>query len=289
MLHCIVVGYSTWDKVKTLLSQLTALQGLEHQTHYVDNLGDETVEQEISSLAQCKYYAWGNVGYGPAINAVLKELILDSNDQYLIMNDDVLFRSNCIETMVDAYLGLKKNHKRIGIISPTFVASKPHEDSSRYFKLARVKAKNHTRMLFGPAACWLLDYSFLEKVGGFFPSFFMYGEDLELINRGTSMGYAHYLIHDAFVTHDFKYPPANIKLRVMKEANIMSAHFLNTNRGKQSPHVFALKGLLVSFSRGQFARFKFILLGYFEFIKCYANLKITKSSYKRDEHFRFLT
>ena len=59
MLHCIVVGYSTWDKVKTLLSQLTALQGLEHQTHYVDNLGDETVELEISSLAQCNYYAWG--------------------------------------------------------------------------------------------------------------------------------------------------------------------------------------------------------------------------------------
>ena len=52
-----------------------------------------------------------------------------------------------------------------------------------------------------------------------------------------SMGYTHYLIHDAFVTHDFKYPPANIKLRVMKEANIMSAYFLNTNRGKQNKNM----------------------------------------------------
>ena len=173
MLHCIVVGYSTWDKVKTLLSQLTALQGLEHQTHYVDNLGDETVELEISSLAQCNYYAWGNVGYGSAINAVLKELILDSNDQYLVMNDDALFRGSCIETLMDAYLGLKQSHERIGIISPTFVASRPHDDSSRYFKLAGVKAKNHTRMSFGPAACWLLDYSYLEKVGGFFPPVFL--------------------------------------------------------------------------------------------------------------------
>ena len=92
----------------------------------------------------------------------------------------------------------------------------------------------------------------------------MYGEDLELLNRASYYGFKHYLVHDSLVLHDFDYPPKDESLRLMKETNLIAAHYLDLN-SRWKGHVFATKGLIVSFSRGQFTRFKFIFLGYLQF------------------------
>jgi len=289
MIHCIIVGFANWDKVATLMSQLCALNVAEKQIHFVDNLQNETTEKKVRSLEYCRYYSWGNIGYGSAINRVLRQLTLKANDLYLFMNDDIVLRNSCVETLVNSHERLKKRFENVGVISPTFASTDCNKDSSRYFRLKDKKEENYIEMEFGPAATWLVDYTFLKVVGGFYPRFFMFGEDEELLNRGTKEGFKHFLIQDAIVIHDFSYPPINNQLRLMKETNIMSAHYLNTNDNKKSPHIIAIKGLLVSFSRGQFLRFKYIVLGYLKFLAHLKFLKHSKVYHKNDVEFRYLT
>lgn len=287
MIHCIVVGYHKWREVEALVGQLASLEMDDVWIHFADNLGDSEIIKRVKVYPNVTYYSFRNIGFGNAANHILRSNQWPEDSLFVIMNDDILFKGNGFGHLVNTYNKISERQDNVGVVSPSFVASRSSEDSSRYFQLSKFNQGIYTEMIFGPAACWMVNYTFLKKVGGFYPGFFMYGEDLELLNRASYYGFKHYLVHDSLVLHDFDYPPKDESLRLMKETNLIAAHYLDLN-SRWKGHVFATKGLIVSFSRVQFTRFKFIFLGYIQFFLKSATLRRAKMNHKSPQDFRYI-
>lgn len=50
-------------------------------------------------------------------------------------------------------------------------------------------------------ACLMIDKNLFEKVGGFSPEYFMYGEDLDLCFKARQAGFLNYHVRDAVIVH----------------------------------------------------------------------------------------
>lgn len=293
MIHFIIVSYCNWDQISDLCDSALKYNKGEAsellQLHIVDNLGDDVIKLKVAGIPSAKYYHFGNVGYGQGFNNVLNQIQLLKSDLFIISNDDVKLKNlRPVKELIDAHFRLKKDVKNLGILSASYMSSDDFVDSSRYFKLTSNSIEGATQMLFGPGAFWLIGYDFINQVGGFYPGFFLYGEDLELINRGTHYRFKHFLIHNSVVIHDFNYPPEDKYLRILKEKNIISALFLNPQSKVKDPHMFAIKGLAVSLLFGNLARFGRILKGYFGFLLDMSKLKQDKTQLLNNKPFRFL-
>ena len=191
MIHCIVIGFHKWSRVEPLMRQLTSMATDQIEVHFADNLGDEEIHKQLSMLPYTNYYCFDNLGYGNAVNQILRSNHWNVDSLFIVMNDDAIFMGNGFNILAQTFKKIIVHNGNVGVVSPTFVATDSTKDSSRYFQLSNTKKENYSEMLFGPAACWMFDYAFLKKVGGFYPGFFMYGEDTELLNRATYYGLKH--------------------------------------------------------------------------------------------------
>lgn len=136
-----------------------------------------------------------NLGFGKANNIGIEKAYKNGADFFYLMNQDAWIYDDSIEKLLQVYEEYP-NKSEMGILSPM------HLDGSEMkldLFLDKYIAQNfETRMIsdfylnsrktfypikFINAAHWLIPKATIEKVGGFNPYFFHYGEDNEYVNR----------------------------------------------------------------------------------------------------------
>lgn len=137
-----------------------------------------------------------NLGFGKANNLGIEKAYKEGADFFYLMNQDAWIFEDSFQKMIDVYNSYP-NKEEIGIISPM------HLDGSEkkldlHFENYLGKNAVRNRLIsdiylqqqslwyeldFVNAAHWLLPRKTIEKIGGFNPFYFHYGEDYEYVNR----------------------------------------------------------------------------------------------------------
>jgi len=152
----------------------------------VDIIKEEFVQVELFDEKQ-------NLGFGKATNkGMSKALSMDANFLFLL-NQDAWIEKNTISHLVDAF----NMNQGYGIISPLHFAgsgfsldagfvnclSKKYDKKMQAEFLGIPDDPMANELSFINAAAWLVSRECLEKVGGFNPLFYHYGEDADFVNR----------------------------------------------------------------------------------------------------------
>jgi GT2 family glycosyltransferase len=187
-----------------------------------------------------------NLGFGKANNIGIEKAYKEGADFFYLMNQDAWIFEDSVQQLVDVY----KNHpdqEEIGILSPM------HLDGSEkkldfHFENYLGKYSKTNRLLsdlyldqqldwyeidFVNAAHWLLPKSTVEKIGGFNPFYFHYGEDYDYVNRVLFRGKKIILCPKSRVVHDTKqnykmmndeeaYKEKWLSLRLQKQTQFMN-------------------------------------------------------------------
>ena len=158
-----------------------------------------------------------NLGFGKANNLGIELAYKNGADFFYLMNQDAWIYEDTVQKLINFYENYH-NKVEIGILSPI------HLDGSekkleifveKYLGTNAVKDRIFTDLLlnrnrkyfeldFINAAHWFLPKDTVEKVGGFNPYFFHYGEDNEYVNRLRFKEKKTFLIKDCFAVHDGK-------------------------------------------------------------------------------------
>jgi len=153
-----------------------------------------------------------NLGFGKANNIGLKWALERNSDFVFLLNQDAWIDPIVIGKMVLVY----QQNKQYGILSPLhFSGDKTYLDNyfSTYINgfscqgiisdaLSGRKLREVYEISFVNAAFWLITRAVIEKVGGFDPLFFMYGEDVDYIQRVKFHGFKIGICPSALGYHD---------------------------------------------------------------------------------------
>lgn len=134
-----------------------------------------------------------NIGFGRANNIGIKKALDDGAQYVFLLNQDAWIEPNTIENLIVA----QQKEPEYGIVSPMHLNGKgdaldykfslyikPSNCKNLYSDIYLKKIKTTIYDVgFVNAAAWLISRDCIEKVGGFNPSFFHYGEDDNYIQR----------------------------------------------------------------------------------------------------------
>ena len=176
---------------------------------YDNNSTDRT--RSILSGLGVKYSSGPkNIGFGAANNIGLGYFLRSTHSHCFLLNQDAYITADTLQ----AYdLASIQPHS---IIAPLQLTG----DGVNFDKKFRDRYLNHEycpnfysdhyfgRLMdlypleFAPAAAWIMPKEVVERVGGFSPTFFHYGEDDNYVQRCHYHGIALYLAPKAIVLHD---------------------------------------------------------------------------------------
>lgn len=150
-----------------------------------------------------------NVGFGRAINYGFEIAQHEGYQFVLVLNQDATLKSDTLYMMLEFAKTL--NEKAWSLISPIHLDARG-ENREFYFDNNLREHSNSSDIKnsgqfqfqevdFINAACWLVNVSALQVMGGFNPRFFMYGEDLDFCNRSKWKGLKMYLLLNAHCLH----------------------------------------------------------------------------------------
>ncbi len=157
-----------------------------------------------------------NLGFGKANNIGIEKAYKEGADFFYLMNQDAWIYEDSIEKLLEVYNSYP-NKKEIGILSPMHIDGS--EKKLDIFIDKYIAHNFETRMIsdlyfqslepfyevnFINAAHWFLPKETIEKIGGFNPYFFHYGEDLEYVNRILFHKKKTLLVPGSKVVHDGK-------------------------------------------------------------------------------------
>ena len=158
-----------------------------------------------------------NLGFGKANNLGIESAYKKGADFFYLMNQDAWIYEDSVQKLLDFY-GNHSDKNEIGILSPVHLDGSENNVEifvEKYLAENAIKERifsdlllnnNHTfyELDFINAAHWFLTKDTIEKVGGFNPYFFHYGEDNEYVNRLRFQEKKIFLIKDCFAVHDGK-------------------------------------------------------------------------------------
>lgn len=221
----IIVTYNATPWLKSCLESCK-----NYKVVVVDNAStDETIAiikrdyPHVHLIQQSNNLGFGqanNIGIRYALDAGAKHVFLLNQDAYLVDN------------VLDKLVGFQEEHIQYGILSPIHItASKQKLDlnfssfmfseKSGQFYSDFVLANNKPPVYDVPfvnAAAWLISKACLEKVGGFDPLFFHYGEDDNYCQRVAFHGFKIGVVPDIYIIHDREE-------RIIKEIEVFSEDY----------------------------------------------------------------
>jgi GT2 family glycosyltransferase len=153
-----------------------------------------------------------NIGFGNANNIGIKKAYEAGADYVFLLNQDAWIKANTIEELIK----VAEQYKEYGVISPIHLNGEGNVldyGFSNYIAPSKCKGfysdvflENKNKRLyeigFVNAAAWLISRNCLEKVGGFNPAFFHYGEDNNYCQRVLFHQLKIGVYKDAFIYHD---------------------------------------------------------------------------------------
>lgn len=171
----------------------------------VDNSStDETVQYLKENFPEVEIYeATENMGFGAANNIGLKRA-LDAGFEYVyLLNSDAWILPDTLGLLMEA----AQKDSGYGILSPMQMSADMKTQDLRFAKwYDRRKPKDKETGIcevpFIMAAHWLLSRKAIETVGGFSPTFKLYGEDDNYIDRLHYFGFRVGVVPLAAAVHD---------------------------------------------------------------------------------------
>lgn len=130
-----------------------------------------------------------NLGFGRANNVGIHRALDEGFDFVLLLNQDAWLEKNTLGQLLRSH----QSQPDFGLISPV-----PYDATGQkldylyeqvYQKSMRPAAGHKVSEIeFVNAACWLIHRDVLQKIGGFHPHFFLYGEDSNYVHRVKATG-----------------------------------------------------------------------------------------------------
>ena len=240
-LSIIVVNYNVKEFILNMLASLQpALKNISSEIIVVDNDSEDNSVEAIRKkhpeviLIENKK----NLGFGTANNIGLEK---SSGKYILFLNPDTIVRQNTFSTMIDFFE--KNPHAGLAgckILNPDGSFQLPCRRGfpgpwTSFTKLTGLSSLFPKSKLFAKYNLTYLDENetyevdavsgafmmirreVYEKIGGFDPIFFMYGEDLDLCYRTQKEGYKVYYVHSTEIIH---YKGESTKRSTLDETNV---------------------------------------------------------------------
>ena len=148
-----------------------------------------------------------NLGFGQANNVGIRYAMDNGADFVMLLNQDASIKADAIQLLVNASDGLS-------MLSPMqlngdgsrldkhFKKSLLDSDNGWVDDVAVSKCKAMYKTNEVCAACWFMPRALIEKIGGFNPLFFHYGEDNNFLQRLDYHNISTFVIPHAFMCHD---------------------------------------------------------------------------------------
>ena len=205
----IVVTYNSLPWIETCLRSCG-----DYKIVIVDNnSSDQTISHiqshfpKVHLLPQSK-----NLGFGQANNLGISYALKQGAEYIFLLNQDAYLQEGCIDILIEVH----KKNTSYGILSPIHLngqGNRLDRNFSNYVNYAanpdfysdfvlKKPLKEIYEVPFVNAAGWLLSRDILEKVGGFDPIFFHYGEDDNFCQRARFHGFKIGVVPFAFLFHD---------------------------------------------------------------------------------------
>lgn len=205
----IVVTYNSLPWIDTCLRSCG-----EYKIIIVDNnSSDQTISHVKSNFPSVHLLPQnGNLGFGQANNIGIKYALEQGAEYVFLLNQDAYLQEGCIETLIETH----KKNITYGILSPihlngqgnrldrnfsNYINYTANPDFYSDFVLKKPLLEIY-EVPFVNAAGWLLSRDILEKVGGFDPIFFHYGEDDNYCQRARFHGFKIGVVPTTFLYHD---------------------------------------------------------------------------------------
>lgn len=247
----------------------------------VDNLStDETVK-----VIKLKYPSVHlienkeNKGFGGANNQGLKYALESGGEYFFLLNQDAWVEPNTIEKLVYQL----KGNPEYGIVSPLHLngeGSALDYNFSNYIKPDRCPLLYSDFVInsvkdaiyesqFVCAAAWMISRNCLKKVGGFNPSFFHYGEDVNYVHRLMYKGLKIGVLPSTFVYHDREHRETSMffdkrntqKRKLLLEYSNPNENVAHKKRIKQCKYQIIKNYLFLNFKEAQeVKRYKNLLI-----------------------------
>lgn len=174
-----------------------------------------------------------NLGFGRANNIGLKAAIDGGYDAAFLLNQDAWVAPDAIGLM--AAQMRQAIADGFGIISPAHMAGNGVDLDFGFATYAGLNAPGDlpraplVEVPFVNAAFWLLPRLTLERVGGFSPVFYHYGEDTDYANRLRRQGLGMCYVPEALCYHDRQNRPATRQGWLRSEKVWLLAEYANPN------------------------------------------------------------
>ena len=141
-----------------------------------------------------------NLGFGKANNIGICEALKNGSDYVFLLNQDAWVMPNVLSILIDTF----QKNKKYGILSPLQLNANNKFDSQfkKYYKKSSFVNDTLRQCKFVNAAGWLLTKECINRVGGFSPLFFHYGEDADYCNRVIYYKYKIGVVTSTSYIHD---------------------------------------------------------------------------------------
>ncbi len=183
-----------------------------------------------------------NLGFGQANNLGIKHALLHGTDYVFLLNQDAYLQKHTINKLIEIH----KKNTQFGILSPihlnglgdkldsNFSNYLMHKYNDKfYYDAIYNKLKPIYEVPFVNAAAWMLPKETLEKIGGFDPIFFHYGEDDNYCQRVLFHKLKIGVVSDSFVNHDrefrFQNKKETLESRLLNLEKSLKLNWANLN------------------------------------------------------------
>jgi len=250
-----------------------------------NNSSDDTVAMIEESYPEVKLIRQQtNLGFGGANNIGIKEALRENADYIFLLNQDAWVEKNTIHKLVKAF----EENKSYGVISPMHysgtgakldygfeicISKNYSKESILNFETEPTDQVNSCEFI--NAAAWLVSRECLQKIGGFGPVFFHYGEDRDYINRLNYNKLKIGFITNCKIFHDREGREINSYFTTMKKMSwyyslACVVWFSNINKSLVTALVAALynlnRDILYHFLKGRLYAWPALFVALFNFI-----------------------
>lgn len=208
----IIVSYNGLNHIKECLNN-SFISSESFDFMIIDNGStDETIKHVKENYPSIKVIENGkNIGFGAANNIGLKYALEKDYEYVYLLNQDAWIKPESLFKL----LNIAEKNKSFGIISPLHVYADEKRidlnfssNISKEIKDVYIINKGEKKDIYSltnktlQAAHWLVPVSAIRKVGGFSPTFFMYGEDTNLCQRMEYYGYRLGIVPEVLAVHN---------------------------------------------------------------------------------------
>ena len=269
-IYFIIVTYNAMKWAERCFSSLR-ISSVSVQVIVIDNCSEDGTQDYIkNNFPEVNFIQnQENLGFGKANNLGIEKAYKEGADFFYLMNQDAWIYEDSLKYLLNVFENYPQKEK-IGILSPMHLDGTEKKldvfldkyiaqnfENRMISDLYLNSTENSYEINFINAAHWLIPKNTIEKVGGFNPYFYHYGEDNEYVNRLHFHSKKILLCPESKVVHDGKQKLNKVDYHKFQDFSL-ETKILNPNYEN---------GLQKELKSLQLSRAKYLLLGNFKFSK----------------------